>query len=316
MLGKLISEDVISSENAVGLDFRPVCQEDIPAIYRILSANPRRTCDYTIGGIYMWADFFRYEYCVYRDTLFIKGVAENDVSQTAFSCPVGAMPLRGAVDMILRYCRRRGLRPVFSAVPEECAGVIAETTGGIPEPLDDWADYVYDAASLASLSGKAYSKKRNHVNRFMLDNPGYVFEELSQANMADVAMFFDSMSRPSDDDSELAAYERAQCAAVLADYDRYPFEGAVLRDGSGRVVAFTVGEVIGDTLFVHIEKMNHDVDGAGETVNRLFADMMLSRHSGLRYINREEDVGDPGLRRAKESYRPLEKLRKFNVAVY
>ena len=70
------------------------------------------------------------------------------------------------------------------------------------------------------------------------------------------------------------------------------------------IVAFTLGEVIGDTLYVHIEKMNHLVNGAGETVNKLFAELMTGHHPEVRYINREEDVGDPGLRHAKESYHP------------
>ena len=64
---------------------------------------------------------------------------------------------------------------------------------------------------------------------------------------------------------------------------------------------------------IHIEKMNHEVAGAGETINKLFAAEMLHRHPGLRYINREDDAGDPGLRYAKESYHPLRLLRKFNV---
>lgn len=76
---------------------------------------------------------------------------------------------------------------------------------------------------------------------------------------------------------------------------------------------FTAAEIIGDTLIIHIEKMDHEVAGAGETINKLFAAEMLHRHPQLRYINREDDAGDPGLRYAKESYHPLRLLRKFNV---
>ncbi len=75
----------------------------------------------------------------------------------------------------------------------------------------------------------------------------------------------------------------------------------------------TLGEVVGDTLYVHVEKMNHDVAGAGETINKLFAENMVSRYAGLRYINREEDMNDEGLRFAKESYHPVAILDKCNV---
>jgi len=112
----------------------------------------------------------------------------------------------------------------------------------------------------------------------------------------------------------MAEYERRQCADVLRHYSRYPFEGAVLRGEDGAVVALTAAEVIGNTLIIHIEKMNHDVAGAGETINKLFAAEMLRRHPQLKYINREDDAGDPGLRYAKESYHPLRLLHKFNVA--
>ncbi|MDE6611839.1 MAG: phosphatidylglycerol lysyltransferase domain-containing protein, partial [Muribaculaceae bacterium] len=106
---------------------------------------------------------------------------------------------------------------------------------------------------------------------------------------------------------------REQCLDVLGNYSHYGMEGAMLRDGSGEIVAFTAGEIIGDTLVLHIEKMRHSVAGAGETINQLFAGRMLERHPGLLYINREDDAGDPGLRYAKESYHPAFKLRKYNV---
>ncbi|MDE6378584.1 MAG: phosphatidylglycerol lysyltransferase domain-containing protein, partial [Duncaniella sp.] len=104
-----------------------------------------------------------------------------------------------------------------------------------------------------------------------------------------------------------------QVFAVLDNLDAYPFEGAVLSTPGHGVVAFTLGEVIGDTLYTHIEKMDHTVNGAGETINKLFAGMMSARYHELVYINREEDTGDPGLRHAKESYHPAMILRKYNV---
>ena len=78
-------------------------------------------------------------------------------------------------------------------------------------------------------------------------------------------------------------------------------------------MAFTAGETVGDTLILHIEKMRHDISGAGEAINKLFAERMLSAHPEIVYINREDDSGDPGLRYAKESYHPEFKLRKYNV---
>lgn len=159
------------------------------------------------------------------------------------------------------------------------------------------------------------SKKRNHVNRFMADNPGWMFEPLSDANLPAVTHFFERQHLAADK-SVTADFERLQVIEVLSHPQLFGFEGGVLYSAPDRIAAFTMGETIGDTLYVHIEKMDHEVAGAGETINKLFAAHMLSLNPDLRFINREEDTGDLGLRRAKESYHPNALLRKFNVTLH
>lgn len=295
------------------LDFKPITPESMSLINSILQISTSRTCDYTIGGIYMWIDKFGYEYCVLDDTLFMKGVSENDPTVTAFSMPVGAMPLEKAVGLVLDYCREKGLQAVFSAVPEDRIDYLAALTGGDVEELEDWADYLYDAHELAALTGKKFNKKRNHVNRFLAENPHYEFETLRVDLLPEVLLFHTGL-HSADAEDELTDYERNQCTRVLNHFLIYPFEGAVLRDETGEICAFTCGEVIGDTLYVHIEKMNHAIAGAGETINKLFAEYMTMRHPSVRFINREEDCGDPGLRHAKESYNPVMRLKKYNLS--
>lgn len=298
---------------ATALRFRPITPETLPLINSLLQTGLSRTCDYTIGGIFMWVKRFRYSYCVYENTLFIKGISETDPSKVAFSMPVGPMPLEQCVNLVKEYCEANGLETVFAAVPEDRIDYLLSVFDGEIEELDDWADYLYDAHQLAELSGKRFNKKRNHVNRFLVENPHYQFEPLTAALLPEVLLFHTGMHLTENDADEMANYEKDECTAVLNHYNSYPFEGAVLRDESGSICAFTCGEVIGDTLYVHIEKMNHEVPGSGETVNKLFADYMTHRHPGLRFINREEDCGDPGLRHAKESYNPVMRLRKFNL---
>lgn len=303
----------VAVKNKPALDFKTITLADLPLINQLLQHSSTRTCDYTIGGIYMWIDCFGYEYCVYDDTLFIKGFSENRPGETAFSLPIGKLPLQESIDMLREYCREADIPLVLSAIPEDRIDAVAAVTGGEPELLDGWSDYIYEATALASLSGKALSKKRNHVNRFMTDNPAYEFEPLSPELLPEVEIFFAGRPLAEKIDTSMALYEQHECRRILAHYSCFPFEGAVLRGQSGEIVAFTIGEIIGDTLYVHIEKMNHDVPGAGETINRLFAAEMLHRHPQIRYINREEDMGEPGLRYAKESYRPVMLINKYNV---
>lgn len=309
------TEAAAVARNITPLRFKPVTDADMPLINGLLQTSISRTCDYTIGGIYMWIDYFGYEYCVYRDTLFIKGRTENHRCETAFMLPVGSLPLDESVQLVLDYCCAKSLPPVFSAVPDDRLDALVDVLGdscGI-EPLDDWADYLYDIHVLASMTGKAMSKKRNHVNQFCNANPGWSFTPLGYEDLADILIFFGSDGIGEKTDSAIAAYEYCECRRVLEHYTSYPFEGAVLRLASGEIAAFAVGEVIADTLYVHIEKINHLISGAGAAVGHLFAAYMLGRHPGLRYCNREEDCGDTGLRVAKMQYHPLTLLRKYNV---
>lgn len=271
-----------------------------------------RTCDFSIGGMLMWADYFNYSYAVVLDTLLVKGVAEDDVTRTAFSIPVGAMSLEASVKLLREYCDYEGIPLEFSAVPEVYVEPLRLLGAKSVAPLTDWADYLYNIEDLATLSGKKLSKKRNHVNRFMADHPDYRFTPLTADLLPAVRDFFHATHLPLSKPA-LAAIEREQVMRVLDRYADYPFDGAVLSTPGDGIVAFTIGEMVGDTFFVHIEKMNHEIAGAGETVNKLFAARMHELHPQLCYINREEAAGDPGLQYAKESYHPAMLLKKYNV---
>ncbi len=299
------------------LKFKPVTLADMPLINGLLQTAISRTCDYTVGGIFMWIDYFGYEYCVYDDTLFIKGRTENRRTETSFMLPVGALPLEQSVDMIVDYCRAKSLQPVFSAVPSDRIEALLAVAGpdASIEPLEDWSDYLYDIESLATLSGKKLARKRNHFNQFVASCPGYSVEPLTYDLLPEVSLFFEGNPMGEKLQESTADYEHDECRRVLRHYTTYPFEGLVLRAHTGEIAAFAIGEVIGDTLFVHIEKMNHNTPGAGTAVCKLFAEYMRCRHPSLRYVNREEDCGDPGLREAKMQYHPAAVLEKFNVRI-
>ena len=88
----------------------------------------------------------------------------------------------------------------------------------------------------------------------------------------------------------------------------------MLRVG-GKVAAFAIGDMRGDTLFVQVEKASRGINGSYEMICKLFASDMLKSYPSLKYINREEDAGDPGLRKSKESYHPVKILRKYSVTL-
>lgn len=293
------------------LHFEPFTYSDADRAARLCAMAGTRACDFTIGGIYMWTDYFRYTRCFLSDTMFIRGVNEDDTSLTAFSLPVGLMPLDRAVELLRGYCRRKEMPLRFSAVPEDRLDELTRLGARSVSELTDWADYIYDAESLASLRGKRYNKKRNHVNRFTADNPGWKLTPVAPADIPALLAFVDSLDEPQ---SPMAQYERDMTRRLVGSMRHFPMlTGAMLSTPGHGIVAFTLGEIIGDTLHLHIEKMRHDVAGAGEAINALFARHITALHPSIDFINRQDDSGDAGLRAAKESYHPVNRLRKYNV---
>ena len=141
-------------------------------------------CDFTIGGIYLWKDYFMYSLQIVDGTLFIKGVAEDNLEVPAFSLPVGAMPLAESLGLLREHCTSNGIRPLLSAVPADRLDEIRSSINVAEvSELPDWADYLYEIEPMATFKGKKMSKKRNHVNRFYSDHPDAIFEPLTTGNI-------------------------------------------------------------------------------------------------------------------------------------
>lgn len=296
------------------LAFRPVTLADMPRLRQYLSREQGRTTDFSFLGVAMWIDYFKYQYCIFRDTLFIKGVLENDRRVEAFSMPVGTLPLAESIPLIREYCRARDVVPRFSAVPEYALPDFMQFYPKEIMELPDWSDYLYDADRLATLSGKKMAKKRNHLNRFLSEYEGrWQLTPLTPGN-ARRALQFMAVADLEGDNAREAAAERDLTRHILENYATiHPYLHGALLEIDGRACAFTVADIKGDTLFIHIEKATRSVDAAYEAINALFARRMIEEHPEIRYINREDDAGDEGLRQAKQSYRPLTLLKKFNL---
>lgn len=291
--------------------FAPLKHSDIPKLQPFLLNHPFRSCDFTVGGIFLWAGAFNYQYAICDNTLFISGTAVNDSSLPAFSLPLGPLPLSHSIKILLNHCAQTGIPLTLSSVPEEALPVLIEHGARQVEQLPDWSDYIYSASSLASFSGKKLMKKRNHLNRFAADHPDAQLLPITPDDTPALINFYTRLE--SSHTSPIALYDRQMTLQTLRSLPDFPFEGAILSVPSIGIVGFTLGEIVGDTLHVHIEKMDHSITGAGETLCNRFASMMLSRHPNIQLINRQDDSGDQGLRRAKLALHPLFLLHKYNV---
>ncbi len=297
------------------LKFQPITHADMEKIFQYLQMESGRTTDFSYAGILMWVDYFKYEYAILDDTLFIKGVVENDTQTPAFSLPIGKLPIKDSLDKIRSYCRAHNISPVLSAVPEYALEELESAGISSINPLEDWGDYLYNAQMLSTLTGKKMSKKRNHVNKFDSLYPDSRLEPLDALNV-DKAIDFMTIVDEEGDEVPMAIEERRMTRKLLdlIKEGDIRLEGALLMVGD-QVAAFTIGDVKKDTLFVHVEKASRAFEGSYEKINKEFAALMTSRHPEIVYINREDDSGDEGLRRAKQSYHPVEILKKYNIAL-
>lgn len=290
------------------LTFRRLKLEDFETIKPFFEYSITRTCDNTVGGAILWRDFFKVEYTIWQQSLIFK---VDYFGVTAFPMPLGG-DYAAALEEIRAYCRAAGIPMVIcTAAAGDVARIKALYRVELrPEP--DWGDYLYLTEDLAAMSGRRYHGQRNHINFFMKTNPDYAIEPITAENLPDVRDFFSVYRAGPQKDSALFREEQEKVGELLERYEQYRQEGLALRAG-GRIIAFAIGEVLGDTYFVHIEKTDQSVRGA----NQMMA-MSCARHyldKGVRYVNREEDVGDPGLRTSKLSYHPHIVLEKFTVTI-
>lgn len=292
------------------LKFHSITRADFADIMHFMHLSDSRTCDYTLGGIVLWADYFNYRIAISDNTLYVCGGREDNLGVNAYGMPVGDSDFSESMRLLQDM---EEPNPVWlSAVPEDRLHLFASMPNADVIGLGrEWSDYLYDIGALATLVGGAMKKKRNHVNRFMSNNPDARAIEFTAGVATECRKLLGALGHDNTPTgiSEFAAVDRM--LANWADYS--PYLTAMALTAGNRIVGFTVGEAKGDTLHCHVEKCDHTVAGANEALTSMFAAEMSRRYPRLLYVNRQDDAGDPGLRTSKESWQPLRLLPKFNV---
>lgn len=270
-----------------------------------------RNCEATFANNYLWAPHYEIRYAVVGGML----VFLSDEASFSVSFPVGAGDLRKTVDMLLAYFSEKGKPFKMHLVsPTQFEKLEALYPGRFQVAYDrDLADYVYESERLLTLSGKKLHAKRNHINKFKETYPDWQYESITEENTGEcleMAQAWRVLNGCDEDENKHAEF----CVTLNALKLRRELglKGGLLR-ADGRVVAFTLGEAVGDDTFVvHIEKAYADVQGAYPMINQQF---VAHEGAAYRYINREEDTGAEGLRKAKLSYYPDRMLEKGIVTL-
>ena len=290
------------------LNFKPLTMNDIEIVrpYFILSRS--NNCDNTVGGSVMWRDFFNTQYCIVDRTLIFK-VNFFDRGE-CFTVPIGEA-VGHAIDLICKHCSENNIPIQFVAATERDTTCVEKKFDVEKIVMQEWSDYVYEAQDLINLSGRKYHGQKNHINYFKKTFINYRYEEINDDNVKEVKEFLIDFSKTESKDSIIFEEELKKTAEVLDNNDKYKFFGLMLKVDD-KIVAFSMGEKVKNTLFAHIEKANKSYRGSYPMIMNEFARRFAS---DVKYINREENAGDKGLENSKLQYHPCTILNKHFLSV-
>ena len=299
------------------IDFKPIRLSDKGWIDPLLAQSDWRGCEYNFTNLFCWKDAYCHEAARLGDSLLVRLCGALGCS---FLYPAGGGDRKDAILALKEEAGRRGepLRLVCLT-----QGQVEELEGLFPGRFTftadrDGYDYLYDIDRLADLGGKKLHAKRNHIHRFEENNPSWVYEEITPATLAeclemDREWYRRSMVREGKAEEEDLGNEGVALRLALAHYDELGLEGGLIRV-YGEVVAFTIGDMLSsDTYDVHFEKAYGELQGAYAAINQQFARWVREHHPQVRYLNREDDMGVEGLRKAKESYYPDRMVEKHSA---
>ena len=289
------------------LEFKDITLADRAWMEPILRKANLGSEEFSFTFTYIWRNAFGFKAARYKDFLIIRWEGKNRPASYLF--PVGEGDVSEVVDALLAECERRDCDLRFNvALPHQLQQLV-ELYGDRLEsyPITDYWDYVYDAQSLITLAGKKLHAKRNHINRFKENNPDWSYEVITEENLPEVIEMCDAWFDMHDEQTKTLLDEAKAVRAAIKDYFALGLDGGAIRAG-GRIVAFSMGDSLNDeTYLLHFEKAYADIQGAYAIINQEFA---AHNCQGFRYINREDDSGELGLRKAKESYRPVFMMEK------
>lgn len=277
----------------------------------LFAMGDRGSLEYNFTNSFVWRHVYKLRVLRMGDRLLML----SDPEKPTFLFPAGRGPLEPAMERMAKDARQAGVPLKFHTVlPSDKAWLEANYPGRFTfEEYRDGADYVYETESLATLKGKKLSAKRNHINRFLESHPDWRYEPLTQANLEEAwqmnLIWCEEAARRqmSDLGGEYCAVEQA-----LTHFDALKLSGGLIR-AAGKVVAFSIGDPQNDdTFLVHFEKAYADIQGAYPMINQQF---VLNNCMDYTYVNREDDTGVEGLRKAKLSYGPHHLVEKYTATL-
>lgn len=290
--------------------FKEIQLEDKSLFDRYFSARSYENSEFTFTNLFIWRLSYNFKYSIVHDHLCIMAKYRDKYPCVFAPLSLTAPDYEKVLLVLAEYFHNMNYPLILKSVPEEIKAEIEAAMPGkiiFREDRNNF-DYVYLTKDLIELKGKKFRQKRNHINKF-LKNYDYHYEEMSDNNLEEcLKTELKWLSQQGNSEDQTILEEIQAVAEAIKNFYALELKGGVIRV-HGKVRAFALGELLNpDMAVVHIEKANTDYAGAFNMINWLFTQHAWS---GVTYINREEDMGIPGLRKAKLSYNPIKMVKKY-----
>ena len=295
--------------------------ENRKEIEEFVNAYPHETSGLTFTSLYMWRDQNRFSYEIIEDFLCVAGFSNFEgFEDEPFIFPL--LPRNGiceksrlkkAMTEVMARFKASGHPFVMRLVPPHMSNYYRDIIPGVLLILNDRAnhDYVYKVDELAELKGRKYHGKKNHLNRFNREFEGRYEVVPMSGELAKEALelleYIDSKKQVEGFAADMLKMEKAVLNDIMPSFEELGFEGVALRI-DGKLQAYAFGGRLGDNIVVeHVEKANIEYPGIYQKINSEFCKTFVGR---CEYVNREEDLGLEGLRKAKTSLKPVKMIEK------
>lgn len=295
------------------IEFHDLTKADKPLLDRYFHSRYYENSHFNFTNLYMWREPYHIKWCEEDGVLYMTCQWEEKLMALQPYGPEEKM--EEATAKFLAYFEQQEKPFVMTGIEKGYAEVLKNFAGAsfVIESDRDNFDYVYLSEKLISLSGRKLHSKKNHLNAFrkMYPQAEYlsITEDILPDCLEELQRWYDIRIQDEPDDPFIGWESRA-IREVFADYSYFGLKGSAIRL-DGRIIAFTFGEQLNtDSVVVHVEKADPAIRGAYPAINQAYVQHCWQ---GMTYINREEDMGHEGLRKAKESYKPVKMIEKFNV---
>ena len=296
------------------LEFNNISLDTKDTINKYIKPWNCENAEFSFPHLYIWGSNGKIQYAQKDNCLFLK---LNFSTERPFLWP--PFPLnkdvdyKKALETAISYIKNENLNPSFRSV---CSPFKEMISANFPDtlfcPTRNNFDYMYLSEKLITLKGKKLHAKRNHINKFIKLFPDFAYEPLAEDHYSECMKLYDNWCTDHKVVSSTQSDERDSVEKALLNLNALNLTGGCIRI-NGELKAFTIGEqVSADMCQIHIEKASKDFGGLYPLINQQYAQ---NNCNNVKYINREEDMGLEGLRKAKESYYPDKMVEKFDAAI-